>query len=78
MSVEREVYAVQFYSVAYLYTVEPPHSGHSILSFIERLSSFGGYFVWSVYTRVLLVCPLFRGLSSFGASFIGGFTAHPL
>ena len=25
---------------------------------------------------VHLVCPLFRGLSSFGVSFIGGFTVH--
>ncbi len=27
-----------------------------------------------MYTRILLVCPLFGGLSSFGVSFIGGFT----
>ncbi len=33
--------------------------------------------MWSVYTRVLLVCPLFGGLSSFGVSFIGGFTVFP-
>ena len=44
------------------------------LSFVERLSSFGGYFVQSVYTRAHLVCPLLGGLSSFGVSFIGGFT----
>ncbi len=30
----------------------------------------------SVYTRVLLVCPLFGGLSSLGVSFIGGFTVE--
>ncbi len=42
--------------------------------FVERLSSFGGYFAWSMYTRILLVCPLFGGLSSFGVSFIRGFT----
>ncbi len=29
--------------------------------FVERLSSFGGYFVWSVYRRELLDCPLWRG-----------------
>ncbi len=28
------------------------------LSFVERLSSFGGYFVWNVYGRELLDCPL--------------------
>ncbi len=28
------------------------------LSFVGRLSSFGGYFVWSVYRRELLDCPL--------------------
>ena len=27
-----------------------------------------------MYTRVLLACPLFGGLSSFGVSSIGGFT----
>ena len=44
------------------------------MSFVERLSSFGGYFVQNVYTRVHLVCPLLGGLSSFRVSFIGGFT----
>ena len=29
------------------------------------LSSFGGYFVQNVYTRVHLMCPLLEGLSSF-------------
>ena len=48
--------------------------GPSILSFVERLSSFRGYFVQSLYTTVHLLCPSFRGLSSFGVSFIGGFT----
>ncbi len=28
------------------------------LSFVERLSSFRGYFVWNVYGRELLDCPL--------------------
>ncbi len=32
------------------------------LSFVERLSSFGGYFVWSVYIEVRL--------SSFGGYFV--------
>ena len=50
--------------------------GPSILSFVERLSSFRGYFVQSLFTMVHLVCPLFRGLSSFGVSFIRGFTIH--
>ncbi len=27
-------------------------------------------------SRVLLACPLFGGLSSFGVSFIGGFTVN--
>ena len=36
------------------------------LSSVERLSSFGGYFV--IYTKVLLDCPLLRSLSSFGGS----------
>ena len=44
------------------------------LGLVERLSSFRGCFVQSLYTTVHLVCPLFRGLSSFGVSFIGGFT----
>ena len=46
--------------------MEPPNSGHhwdpcTCLSFVERLSSFGGYFVQSVYTWCVLcweVCPL--------------------
>ena len=38
---------------------------HFGVSFVERLSSFSGYFVQSVY-RVHLVCPLLGGLSSFG------------
>ncbi len=38
-----------------LYTVKPPNNGDARdpafnLSFVERLSSFGGYFVWSVYS----------------------------
>ena len=40
-------------------------SGPAILSLVERLSSFRGDFLWSVYTRVLLACPLWGGLSSF-------------
>ena len=48
--------------------------GPSILSFVERLSSFRGYFVQSLYTMAhLAACPLFRDFSSFGVSFIGGF-----
>ena len=43
---------------------------------VERLSSFRGDFLYSVYTRVLLACPLLGGLSSFGVSFIGGFTVQ--
>ena len=39
------------------------------MSFVERLSSFRGYFVQSVY-RVHLVCPLLGGLSSFGGYFV--------
>ncbi len=54
-------------------TVKPTHLGPSTLSFVERLPSFG---VWSVNTRVLLVCPLLGGLSSLGVSFIGGFTVY--
>ena len=48
--------------------------GPSILSFVERFSSFRGYFVQSVYTRVHLVYALLGDLSSFGVSFTGGFT----
>ena len=33
---------------------------------MERLSSFRGDFLSSVYTRVLSGCPLLEGLSSFG------------
>ena len=29
-----------------------------------------------MYTRVLFACPLLRGVSSFGVSFIRGFTVH--
>ena len=32
--------------------------------------------MYSVYTRVQMVCPLLGGLSSFGVSFIGGFTVQ--
>ena len=34
--------------------------GPAVLSFVERLSSFRGDFLWSVYTRsrVLSACPL--------------------
>ena len=39
--------------------------GTTHLSFVERLSSFRGYFVQSVYTRVQMVCSLLEGLSSF-------------
>ncbi len=52
------------------------HLGPRILSFVERLSSFGGYFVWSVYTRGLLVCPFVGGLSSFRTPFMKGFTTY--
>ncbi len=42
--------------------MEPLNNGHarepSLLSFVERLFSFGGYFVWSVHRRELLDCPL--------------------
>ena len=51
--------------------------GSSFLSFVERLS-------WRLFciectykysnTKVLLDCPLLRGLSSFRVSFIGGST----
>ena len=51
--------------------------GTTHLSFVERLSSFGGYFVQSVHTRVQMMCPLLGGLSSFGVSFIGDFTVGP-
>ena len=57
--------------------MEPPNRGHhwdTHLSFVERLSSFGGYSVQSMYTRVQMACPLLGGLSSFGVSFNGGFT----
>ena len=54
--------------------MKPPIKGSAILSFVERLSSFGGYFVQSVYTTVFLDCPLLGGLSYFGVSFIGGFS----
>ena len=42
--------------------------GPVILSFVERLSSFRGDFLYRVhvYTSVLLACPLLGGLSSFG------------
>ena len=43
---------------------------------VERLSSFRGDFLYSVYTRVLSACFLLGGLSSFGVSIIGGFTVH--
>ena len=45
-------------------TVEPLKRP-AILSFVERLSSFRGDFLYSVYTRVLSACPLLGGLSSF-------------
>ncbi len=51
-------------------TVEPPNNGMDMFGtqhFVERLSSF----VSSTYTRIVLACPLFRGLSSFGVSSIG-------
>lgn len=32
---------------------------------VERLSSFGRYFVPGVYMAVLLACPLLGGLTSF-------------
>jgi len=47
--------------------------GPSILSFVERLSSFRGYFVQRLNTMVHLVYPLLRGLSSLRVSFIRGF-----
>ena len=51
--------------------------GTQHLSLVERLSSFRGYSVQSLYTTgINLVCPLFRGLSSFGVSFIGGFIVY--
>ncbi len=55
-------------------TVEP------LFVLVERFSSFRCYsevILYRVYvnTRVLLVCPLLGGLSSFGVSFIRGFTA---
>ena len=49
-------------------------SGPVISSFVERLSSFRHDFLYSVYTRVFLACPLLGGLSSFRVFFIGGFT----
>ena len=39
--------------------------GPAVLSFVERLSSFRGDFLQSVYTRVLSACPLLGGLSFF-------------
>ncbi len=32
-----------------------------VLCYVERLSSFGGYFVWSVHRRELLDCMSFVG-----------------
>ncbi len=45
--------------VMIIYTEKPRNNGHardvpSLLYFVGRLSSFGGYFVWSVYRRELL------------------------
>ena len=51
-------------------TVEPLNMDTFGTSFVERFVLFQH----SVYTRVLLACPLLGGLSSFGVSFIGGFT----
>ncbi len=49
-------------TISFASTVEPSNNGHilgpSILSFVERLSSFRGYSV-----LLLLVCPLLGGLS---------------
>ena len=57
------------YIAMYSGTSECGHAlGPSILSFVERLSSFRGYFVQSLCGMVHLVCPFF------GVSFIGGFT----
>ena len=50
-------------------TVKPLNKdtfGNSRFSFVERLSSFRGDFLLSVYTRVLLTRSLLGGLSSFG------------
>ncbi len=33
----------------------------SLSSFVERLSSFIGYFIWSVYRKELLYCSLQGG-----------------
>ena len=52
------------------YTVEPRNNTLGLLSPVERLSSFGDYFV----NVLLLDCPLLRGLSSFGVSLIGSST----
>ena len=50
--------------------------GPTCLSFVERLSSFRGYFVQSVYTRVHLVCPLlgFFPLSEYPLSNVSLYT----
>ncbi len=46
-----------------LFCMECVQKGTFKLSFVGRLSSFGGYFVWSVYRRELLnnYCPSQRG-----------------
>ena len=48
-------------------------SGPAVFSFVERLSSEVIFYRVCI-TRVLLACPLLGGLSSFGVSFVGGFT----
>ena len=48
----------------------------TILSVVERLFSIGSDCVQNMYTKVFWACTLFRGLSSFGMSFIGGFTVQ--
>ena len=50
-------------------TVEPlnrPPSDQPFCPFVERLSSFRGDFLYSVYTEILSACPLLGGLSFIG------------
>ena len=64
---------VDFFLLQWNLLIRTP-SGPAVLSFVERLSSFRSNFLYSAYTRVLSGCPLLGGLSSFGVSFLGGFT----
>ncbi len=60
MNIYRAYIEIMQYIILYVYMYSEKWtcSGPSLLSFVGRLSSFGGYFVWKMYRRELLDCPL--------------------